>query len=131
GGVGGSVTGAMDPEAASLTCSVPAGAGRAYRLALDASARIEAGAGVFCDPWHDNLRDALQIFGRAIAPYLDGTDALQLHTTLHRGFNIDGIISFSDAWPSYWASLGTLVGGAPAPPALDQQLFRGIHPHAE
>jgi SAM-dependent methyltransferase len=81
--------------------------------------------------WHKNLHKAMSIFGALLSDLRATNPTLRseaLCEVLQANFDIDKVVSFSSAWP-YWESLLAYLKGASAPPALDQHLFKGLHPN--
>lgn len=105
------------------------GEGRAYSLALRALTLKSAHNELRESDWHVNLLTALHIFGRAASSYYGSGQTNNSPAVLHSVFDIDSVISFSDAWP-YWEALNEFIGGAQRPAPLDQCLFKRQHSQA-
>lgn len=90
------------------------GEGRAYYLALRCASESGRDRRQWHSEWHQNLTHALAVFQRATEPFAGEKPLSRLARTLHAEFDIDSVITFSDAW-NYWESLQAFLYGAPAP----------------
>jgi hypothetical protein len=106
------------------------GEGRAYSLALEALKLNSAHNEFRESDWHINLLTALHIFERATFTCFRAGEPNNPPAILHSVFDIDSVISFSDAWP-YWEALNEFIEAAQRPVPLDQRLFRRQHAQAE